>query len=154
MILWISLFVGCQEKESDQFSVTNGNNDNTSSSDTDVYEDTGLEEDTDTEEPDTNEPDPEENCDLDDALSNANPLDLDGRADCGYLMYSQSCTGCHGADGTGGGGGIALQGYIENRSDEQMITIIIEGKGGMPPYGQAHPQEIADVVAYMRREFQ
>ena len=128
MVLFFSLFVGCQEKDSEQFSVTNGNN-NTSSPDTDVYEDTALAEDSDiedsdTNEPDTNEPDPEENCDIDDSLANANPLDLDGRADCGYQMYSQSCTGCHGADGSGGAGGIALQGYIENRSDEQMITII------------------------------
>ena len=146
--------LACQEKE-DEFSVLQGASNEPSS---DVQGNDDQQEDTAFGEPsseDTNtEPMTEEDCIPMDETVNADPNTLTGRADCGYYTYSQSCTGCHGADGDGTPSGIQLVGYIEGRPDSALIDSIVNGKGTMPPYDMMHPQSVADVLAYMRREFQ
>ena len=100
------------------------------------------------------EPLSEEDCIPMNETADADPNDLTGRPDCGYYTYSQSCIGCHGADGDGTPSGSQLVGYIEDLADSDLIDSIVNGKGTMPPYDMMHPQSVADVVAYMREEFQ
>ncbi len=153
--LWFGL-MACEEK-SDEFSVLAGNGEPSSevpNSDTDSVEDTGEEVgEPSSEEPDSGEPMTEEECAPSDATANEDPNNLIGRPDCGYYTYSQSCTGCHGADGSGTPSGQQLVGHIDGHPDSEIIQSIVEGEGSMPAYDMLHPQSVADVVAYMRREF-
>lgn len=152
-------FFACEEK-SDEFSVLTGNGNEPSSEglggDLDDNEDTGALETDPTEEPSDENTDgvmTEEDCIPADDTVNEDPNNLTGRPDCGYYVYSQSCTGCHGADGGGTPSGQQLVGHIDGHPDSDLIKSIVEGEGSMPAYDMLHPQSVADVVAYMRREF-
>lgn len=70
---------------------------------------------------------------------------LTGDAAAGQAIYDANCTGCHGADGTGGSGP-----DITGEDDtEEMIEYVFYGDGDMPAHGDTlEDQEIADVVAY------
>lgn len=47
----------------------------------------------------------------------------------GAEMYAEFCAGCHGADGTGGGGGPAVTGLSDAA---QVEAVVKDGTGGMP----------------------
>ena len=53
----------------------------------------------------------------------------EGNAANGETLYGQKCSGCHGANGSGGSSpnlvGLSM-------SDEEISNIIVNGKGGMP----------------------
>ena len=159
LTMFLTMFA-CEEKN-DEFSIlTGGSNEPSSEVDSnDTNSDTNF--DTGTLEPSSEETDTdgetamtEQECMPPDETMNEDPNNLVGRPNCGYYTYSQSCTGCHGADGSGTPSGQQLVGHIDGHPDSDLIRSIVEGEGSMPPYDMLHPQSIADVVAYMRREFQ
>jgi mono/diheme cytochrome c family protein len=79
-------------------------------------------------------------------------------------MYQRYCSGCHGADGRGGGkvfmphvGPLNKKGHTELLDDGYVTSIITEGgpafgkSGYMPSFkGTLSPDDIADVIAYVR----
>jgi mono/diheme cytochrome c family protein len=82
----------------------------------------------------------------------------------GEPMYQRYCSGCHGADGRGGGknfmphvGALNKKGHTELLDDGYVASIITEGgpaygkSGYMPSFkGTLSPDDIADVIAYVR----
>ena len=64
-------------------------------------------------------------------------------ADGGKALYEKSCMGCHGADGKGNEKMAKIPGFekglnivgadVKKKSDEQLLKIIAEGAGKMPP---------------------
>jgi mono/diheme cytochrome c family protein len=87
-----------------------------------------------------------------------------GDAEAGAKLYKQFCSGCHGADGRGGGhtfmphvDRLTRAGYIDLLPDEHLIAVITEGGAayGMSSYmpawgGHLTPEEIRDLVAHIR----
>lgn len=162
LMLTIFLTIFACEEKNDEFSILTGASNEPSSDldSNDTNEDTDL--DTGVVEPsseDTQDTDgegvmSEQECMPSDSTVNEDPNNLVGRPDCGYYTYSQSCTDCHGANGEGTPSGQQLVGHIDGHPDSDLIRSIVEGEGSMPAYDNMHPQNVADVVAYMRREFQ
>ena len=93
----------------------------------------------------------------------AMPL-LAGNAQHGEALYQRYCSGCHGADGRGGGKGfmphvgpLTRKGYIDLIDDASLAMVITEGgeamgKSGFMPSWKAtlSKDDIADVIAYIR----
>jgi mono/diheme cytochrome c family protein len=93
----------------------------------------------------------------------ATPL-LAGNAPQGEALYHRYCSGCHGADGRGGGkgfmphvGALTRKGYIDLIDDSSLALVIAEGgeamgKSGFMPSWKAtlSKDDIADVIAYIR----
>ena len=55
-------------------------------------------------------------------------LALTGDTTAGETVYSTNCTGCHGADATGGSGPSLVAAFAEGE-DEEMLDYIINGDG-------------------------
>lgn len=81
----------------------------------------------------------------------------------GGRVYATFCVQCHRPDGTGGGlpglgaADFTRAGGVLMKSDEELTTRIAEGIPGktMPPFGYVlSPQQIADVLAFVRASFQ
>lgn len=82
----------------------------------------------------------------------------------GRELYARYCTGCHGADGRGEAktfrpnvGNLAVQGYLEQLSDEYLFAAIKQGgvavgkNAAMPAWDkQLDDGQIWDVVAFVR----
>lgn len=79
------------------------------------------------------------------------PLDLTGDATNGGTIYGNTCAVCHGADGSGVSGP-ALTGTVAGMSDEDVVDVMLNGKGSMPAQSLTN-QEAADVLAYLRATF-
>jgi mono/diheme cytochrome c family protein len=89
---------------------------------------------------------------------------LAGDAQRGEPMYQRYCSGCHGADGRGGGknfmphvGALTRKGYTELLEDSYLQAIVAEGgvafgkSAYMPAFGTTlSKDDIADVVAHVR----
>jgi caa(3)-type oxidase subunit IV len=85
-----------------------------------------------------------------------------GDAGRGAKVYATYCVGCHGADGRANGGTTGAS-FVDDPSrlaqdDEVLLRAISEGKTGkigmMPPWkGTLQPQQMADVLAYLRADF-
>ena len=148
---FVMLFWGCEEKESEFSIVTGSSTEPSSEPSDDVAEDTAAEQEPSSEEEGTLT---EDDCIPTDETVNEDPNTLTGIADCGYYTYSRTCAGCHGDDGMGTPNGQQLVGHIDGHPDSDLIDSIVNGEGSMPAYDMMHPQTVADVVAYMRREFQ
>jgi len=73
----------------------------------------------------------------------------------GREIYANSCSGCHGDDGTGSASGRPLTDIASQESDRNVhITSVTEGKGGMPPFGsKLSEEEIDAVISFVRLEF-
>jgi mono/diheme cytochrome c family protein len=69
-----------------------------------------------------------------------------GNASAGEQVFAQNCAGCHGPDGQGTSGPA-----LQNSDDRDAVrTQIVDGGGGMPPFGgQLSDTEIDDVTAYV-----
>ena len=76
-----------------------------------------------------------------------------GEAVDGATIYADDCAVCHGADG-GGGVGPALSGGAVVAAFPEVadqVTVVAEGRGGMPSSGdRLTPEQIDAVVAYTR----
>ncbi len=85
-----------------------------------------------------------------------------GNAEKGGKVYGTYCVGCHGADGKANGGTTGAS-FVDDptrlaKSDAELIASVAEGKAGtigvMPPWkGTLKPQQMVDVVAYLRASF-
>ncbi len=71
----------------------------------------------------------------------------------GSEVFGDSCSVCHGSDGSGGVGA-ALGGIDERLSVRSHLAVVWTGRGSMPPFGGILTDaEIAAVVAYQRSTF-
>ena len=87
------------------------------------------------------------------------PTNLTGDAAAGQQIFAENCTGCHGDQGTGGGGAPALnpardtlKGSDTTTFNQNLIDVITHGRRRMPGWGDGGmltPQQIADVAAYI-----
>ena len=78
--------------------------------------------------------------------------------------YEKYCVGCHGEKGEGGTKTIegaklevpALrEGHAVEHSDQELVKQVLDGGDGMPPFKEKlSTREAADLVKYIRREFQ
>ena len=79
----------------------------------------------------------------------------------GKQIYLARCALCHGPEGKGDGPAAAglnpkprnhTDGtYMRSRTDDQLLEVIHNGKGGMPAWGSVlSEQEIHDVLKYVR----
>ncbi len=78
--------------------------------------------------------------------------------------YQRNCLGCHGDAGQGGrveieGKTLEVPSYkgehAMEHSDQDFVEQIQEGGDGMPPFkDKLRPEEIADLVRFIRTEFQ
>ena len=72
----------------------------------------------------------------------------------GETMFKAKCAGCHGADGKGKEAmkttDMAAAG-VQKMSDADLSGIISNGKGGkMPAYKTLTPDQVKDLVSYIR----
>lgn len=74
-------------------------------------------------------------------------LYLDGDAAVGETIYTDSCAGCHGADGSGNSGPSLID-AVPDHSDVQIANIVTYGSGDMPAV-DCHDQDLADLLAYL-----
>jgi mono/diheme cytochrome c family protein len=67
--------------------------------------------------------------------------------------FKAKCAGCHGADGKGKDA-LKTQDMtsdsVQKMSDAELSTIISSGKGKMPAYKTMTPDQVKDMVAYIR----
>ncbi len=70
----------------------------------------------------------------------------------GALIYANNCSSCHGAD-LGGGRGVPLDAGSEaaSKSDDEYLVVIRSGTGIMPSYQGFSDEQVAAVIAYLRR---
>lgn len=103
------------------------------------------------EDDDDDEDDNDEEEDDDDDESNYYDPSLIGNPENGEVLYERNCSECHGSDGMGGiGPSIAED--VRDEDDEEIWEVIFEGEDGMPPFTFL-PQEVADIVAWLRLQF-
>lgn len=70
----------------------------------------------------------------------------------GAQIFSDDCSVCHGADGTGGNGGPDLTAIPSARDLRAVERQVADGGGGMPAFrGQLSPEEIRAVSVYVTR---
>lgn len=85
---------------------------------------------------------------------------VDGDPDSGESRYEKSCSGCHGADGTGAEGpALSNQVFLETASDGFLLNTIKKGRRGTAMKGFQNPspvqpilsrREIEDIVTFIR----
>lgn len=71
----------------------------------------------------------------------------------GEELIDQVCSRCHGSD-LGGGIGPALgpgSNAATNLTDEQIAGVLEVGPGAMPSFKQLSDEQVAGVVAFLRR---
>lgn len=75
----------------------------------------------------------------------------------GADTYKANCVSCHAADGHGSTVGKSLHAadfhsaQVQQQSDAQLMDVIKNGRGNMPPFGSSLSQEqIAALVKYIR----
>ena|ERR1044071_1348243 len=80
-------------------------------------------------------------------------------ADAGKAVFEKSCVACHGKDGKGnpamakalGEKGLNITTKeTADKSDEQLIKVIAEGRGKMPAQKSLSKDEQKNVVGYVR----
>lgn len=76
------------------------------------------------------------------------PADLERGAE----VFSTYCAGCHGPGGRGTDDGPDLAGEAREHSDRSIAETILEGEDDMPPQ-RLEPQQVVDVIAYLRSLF-
>lgn len=74
----------------------------------------------------------------------------EGDPSAGKAIFADNCAVCHGSGGTGGNVGPPLDDPQLAQEEEAVVNQIVEGGGGMPPFGdELSDQEIADVAAFV-----
>lgn len=83
----------------------------------------------------------------------------EGDVDQGKAVYMKRCKMCHGADGDGNPAIARMMKvefhpmsseYIQEKTDAELNDIITKGKGKMPAVKGITPEEITNVIAYIR----
>jgi len=80
-----------------------------------------------------------------------------GKAEDGQKLYEVNCVKCHGPDGSGNtpiGKAVGAKDLrapeAQKLTDAQIFTQIDQGKGNMPPFGDALGKaKITDLIAYV-----
>ncbi|HET7105747.1 MAG TPA: c-type cytochrome [Candidatus Acidoferrum sp.] len=88
-------------------------------------------------------------------LAGSSLLSATAKADtaAGGTMFKAKCAGCHGADGKGKE---ALKttdmsaADVQKMSDADLSGVISNGKGKMPAYKTLTPDQVKDLVGYIR----
>lgn len=80
-------------------------------------------------------------------------LDLSGDHLAGAATFSANCTGCHGAEGSGGTVGPSLYKRVPALTTEAIVEILLTGRSPMPSWSVLSDQELADVLALLQRTF-
>lgn len=81
-------------------------------------------------------------------------LMLTGDAAGGEAIFGETCFMCHGADGTGTERAPSLYDRVPMRPDESVVRTLIQGRGGMPAWGDTYDDaQLADLFAYLRATF-
>jgi len=93
------------------------------------------------------------------ALALPTALAFAAESDAGKAVYDKNCAGCHAADGTGN---LALAKTLgekglnivtketKAKSDAELLKIIVEGAGKMPPSKKLSADEHKAVLRYSR----
>ncbi|XFA72112.1 cytochrome c [Thermosynechococcaceae cyanobacterium Okahandja] len=68
----------------------------------------------------------------------------------GEQIYVMNCAGCHGVEGKGQVGPTLVQ-ISRRRSQVQLIHQIVSGETPPMPKFQAQPQDMADLLSYLKR---
>lgn len=71
----------------------------------------------------------------------------------GQAMFKTKCAACHGADGKGKEmmkTRDLASADVQKQSDADLSTIISAGKGKMPAYKALTPDQVKDLVGYIR----
>jgi mono/diheme cytochrome c family protein len=76
----------------------------------------------------------------------ASPSAADAPNDPSEHLFSENCSGCHGAGGTGG---FAPQLAGTALSADELGSIISNGRGGMPPFADLADEQIEALVGYI-----
>ncbi len=78
-----------------------------------------------------------------------NVLSLQGDSIQGHAIFQMNCSGCHGltADGRVGP---SLKNISSRKSDLGLIQQVISGKTPPMPQFQPSPQEMADLLSYLK----
>ncbi len=75
----------------------------------------------------------------------------------GEQVYQQVCQACHMADGKGGKGAGQIPALAKNPNLEEPsypVSMIVQGRGAMPPLADLlSPAQIAAVATYVRTHF-
>ena len=79
-------------------------------------------------------------------------LALEGDLARGTASYQVVCAGCHGAEGGGIARAPALAGRVHALSDEDVVHVMLNGRGGMPAK-RISDQEAADILVFLRSEW-
>lgn len=80
----------------------------------------------------------------------ASVLAATGDASNGRAAFDAYCDACHILDGTPGIGPSLVEG-VPPLSDEDLVTLVLEGRGAMPTVSsEATTQELADLLAWLR----
>lgn len=95
----------------------------------------------------------------DDTSGGDDTSSVTGDATSGETLFTDSCAGCHGSDGTGGldiGGTPSADLTVEvpEKSDSELSDIIMNGYGSAMPSQYTDAQDVADVIAYLRATFE
>ena len=87
------------------------------------------------------------------------PATLAGDAGAGKAVFEKSCAACHGKDGKGnpamakalGEKGLDLTTKdVKQKSDDQLLKVIVEGSGKMPAQKSLTKEEQKQVLSYVR----
>ena len=87
------------------------------------------------------------------AMAHAQDPDMATLMSQGATVFSDSCSGCHGAEGTGTGNGPSLDGnaFVESRNGVINQVLFGDSDHGMPPFADVlSDDEIAAVSTYVR----
>jgi len=88
-------------------------------------------------------------------LAGASLLSAPAKADtaAAEATYKAKCAGCHGPDGKGKASmktkDLASD-EVQKTSDADLGSVITKGKSPMPAYGSLTPEQVKDLVAYIR----
>ena len=80
-------------------------------------------------------------------------LSLTGDHLAGAATFSANCAGCHGDDGGGGAVGPSLYKRVPALTTEAIVEVLLTGRSPMPSWAALSDQELADLVALLRRTF-
>lgn len=71
----------------------------------------------------------------------------------GDAVYQSRCAGCHQADLSGGvGPALGAGSRVPSLSDDDIRSVISNGRGGMPAFGgRLAPEDIDGIIAFLRQ---
>lgn len=77
-------------------------------------------------------------------------LPLTGDPERGHAIFEINCAGCHGIYATGNVGP-SLENLSRHKSDRMIIHQVISGETPPMPKFQPKPQDMADLLSYLKR---